>query len=315
METNRNPAVVTGLHRSLVTATFLIACSSLLQSQKAFTDITGSSGIDHRFEVFEGMFGGGACVIDFDNDGYEDLYITSGMRDDVLYRNMGDGTFRNVYDGSGLEVTRKYVTQGVAGADVNRDGWVDLFITTINSKDSLHSIPRAINLLFLNKGNGSFQDVTSAYGLDQMYSFSTGVNFGDFNEDGFPDMYVGNYFLNYEGTLKAINDQTIVNASSIAPGYLLINKKGQKFVNRFKDYGLNFRGFGFGAVTTDFNNDGHQDLIVNHDFGYKATPDFLLENEFPKARFINRAKELDMDLKINSMGTAVGDINGDCWMD
>ena len=284
-------------------------------SQHHFTDVTAEAGIKHVFKVYEGMFGGGACVIDYNNDGFEDLYITGGTNDDILYKNNGNGTFTNVFEQSGLALTKNYVTQGVSGADVNRDGFVDLFVTTITRRDRKEIIPREINLLFLNNGNGTFRDVTKEYGLDQMFSFSTGGSFGDFNADGWPDIYVGNYFNQYEGKLSVINDNTIVGANQIAKGYLLLNENGKRFRDVFAEYGLDYRGFGFGGVFTDFDNDGDQDLFVNHDFGYKRTPDMLLENRYPKKSFVDVAKETAMDLKINSMGTAVGDYNNDGWMD
>jgi len=283
--------------------------------QHHFTDVTTEAGIKHVFKVYEGMFGGGACVFDYNNDGFEDLYITSGTNDDILYKNNGNGTFTNIFEQSGLALTKNYVTQGVAGADVNRDGFVDLFITTITRRDRKEVIPREINLLFLNNGNGTFRDVTKEYGLDQMFSFSTGGSFGDFNADGWPDIYVGNYFNQYEGKLSLINDNTIVGANQIAKGYLLLNEKGKRFKDVYADYGLDYRGFGFGGVFTDYDNDGDQDLFVNHDFGYKRTPDMLLQNRYPKKSFVDVARETAMDLKINSMGTAVGDYNNDGWMD
>ncbi len=283
--------------------------------QHSFTDVSDEAGIQHQFEVYEGMFGGGIAVFDFNKDGFEDLFITSGMKEDVLYLNNGDGTFKNVYKGSGLEVTRKYVTQGAVSADVNRDGWVDLFVTTITSKDSLKVIPRAPNLLFLNNGDMTFRDATTEYKLDQLYSFSTGANFGDINADGYPDLYVGNYFLEYEGELSEISDATIVGANQTAKPYLLINKGGKYFEDKYEDYGLDHRGFGFGSVFSDFDNDADQDIFVNHDFGYKAVPNYLLENQYPRASFTNVAKELEMDLKINSMGSAVGDFDNNGFFD
>ncbi len=294
---------------------FLTSFIFKANSQTRFTDVTREAGINHVFKVYEGMFGGGACVLDFNKDGYEDIYITGGMNDDVLYKNNGNGTFTNVFEQSGLMLTKKYVTQGVSGADINRDGFVDLFITTITTREKKQVIPREINLLFLNNGNGTFKDVTKEYGLDQLYSFSTGGSFGDFNSDGWPDIYVGNYFNEFEGKLSVINDNTVVGANQIAKGYLLLNEKGKHFRDVYSDYGLDFRGFGFGGVFTDFDNDGDQDLFVNHDFGYKRTPDLLLENRYPKQSFRDVAKEMGMDLKINSMGTAVGDYNNDGFMD
>lgn len=295
--------------------TVIVFCISLYAAlprpvlgQVVFTDVTDDTGIGfHQFVVYEGMFGGGVCIFDYDNDGWEDFYITSGTQDDRLYRNNGDGTFSDVFSGSGLELTTRFVTQGVASADVNRDGWRDLFVTTITRRDTARQIPRAENLLFLNNGDGTFRDVTEAFGLAELQSFSTGVAFGDINLDGFPDAYVGNYFLEYEGTLAAINDATIVNASSTAKGYLLINKGGKRFANEYESHGLDFKGFGFGGVFTDFDNDSDLDIFVNHDFGYKATPNKLLKNESGDGQFEEVSEPLGMDLQINSMGIAPGD--------
>jgi len=298
---------------TLLFSTILFTHKSI--SQTRFKDVTDSAGIKHVFKVYEGMFGGGACVIDYNNDGFEDVYITGGMNDDVLYKNNGNGTFTNVFENAGLTLTKKYVTQGVTGTDVNRDGYVDLFVTTITSRDKKQTIPREINLLFLNNGNGTFRDATKEYGLDQMYSFSTSPSFGDINADGWPDLYVGNYFNEFTGKLSVINDATVVQANQIAKGYLLLNEGGKKFKDVSNDYGLDFRGFGFGGVFTDFDNDGDQDIFINHDFGYKRTPDMLLENKYPSEKFTDVAKEKGMDLKINSMGTAVGDYNNDGLMD
>lgn len=285
------------------------------QLSAIFKDATKEAGINHSFKVYEGMFGGGACVFDFNNDGFEDLYITGGMNNDQLYKNNKNGTFTNVFEGSGLEITKNYVTQGVVSADVNKDGYRDLYITTITYKDKKLVIPRAENLLFLNKGNGTFRDVTKEYGLDQMKSFATGASFGDIDADGYPDLYVGNYFNQFEGKLSSISDATVVGANQIAKGYLLKNNKGKSFTDIYEDYGLNHKGFGFGGVFSDYDNDKDLDLIVNHDFGYKRTPNLFLNNQFPKSRFKDMAEILKMDLKINSMGTAVGDYNNDGFMD
>ncbi len=299
----------------LILTLILVWFLSQVNAQTPFKDVSEEAHINHQFKVYEGMFGGGICVLDINNDGYEDLFITGGMNDDALYLNQKDGTFQNIYLGSGLEDTRKYVTQGTVGADVNKDGWVDLFVTTITSKDSTQIIPRARNLLFLNNGDSTFRNATTEYRLDPFYSFSTGASFGDVNADGFPDLYVGNYFLAYEGTLTEINDATIVGANQAAKGYLLINHKGKYFINSYEDYGLEHRGFGFGAVFTDFDNDNDQDLIVNHDFGYKAVPSFMLENQYPKKTFKDISKDRGMDLKINAMGAAVGDYDNNGLLD
>ncbi|SNR26246.1 Repeat domain-containing protein [Maribacter sedimenticola] len=291
----------------------LVKMNSLAQQE--FTDVTVSAGVDHQYEVYEGTFGGGATVFDFDNDGFEDLYITGGMVSDRLYHNNGDGTFTDVFTGSGLELTNQFVTQGVVSADVDRDGFRDIFITTITTTDGKNIIPRAKNLLFLNNGNGTFRDVTTDFGLEDFNSFSTGPSFGDIDADGYPDLFVGNYFQEFTGKLGIIKDATIVSANQTAKSYLLKNVKGKEYKNIYEKYGLGHKGFGFGGVFTDFDNDQDQDLLVNQDFGYKAVPNFLYKNEYPDNLFEDASKETGMDLKINAMGSAVGDFNNDGWMD
>lgn len=294
---------------------FFVIIGQIVNAQTAFKDVTDQAGIKHQFEVFEGFLGGGACIFDLNNDGFEDVYLAGGMAEDVLYLNNKNGTFTNIYLKSGLTATKNFITQGAAAADINRDGFIDLYITTITSKGTKKVIPRAINLLYLNNGNNTFRDATTEFGLGKLNSFSTGASFGDFNADGYPDLYVGNYFTEYPGDLSTINDAMIVSANQITEGYLLLNEKGKSFKNVYKDYGLSHKGFGFGGLFTDFDNDGDQDLFVNHDFGYKRTPDLLYQNNYPWHSFDEVGKKTGMDLKINSMASAVGDYNNDGWMD
>lgn len=282
---------------------------------QTFTEVAKQVGINHQFEVYEGSFGGGATVFDFNNDGYEDLFITGGMAPDALYLNKKDGTFENIYEQSGLKTKLKYITQGAVSADVNKDGWRDLFITTITTKENKGKIPRAPNLLFINNGNGTFRDATKEYGLDKYQSFSTAAMFGDVNNDGYPDLYVGNYFNEFQGKLSLIDDEAIVGSKQMAKGYLLINKNGKKFVDEYDAYGMVHRGFGFGGVFTDFDNDHDLDLIINHDFGYKNTPNKLLENEYPDENFKDISDTTKMNLGMNAMGIAVGDYNNDGLLD
>ena len=306
-------------NNTTITPTYFLAvlffCGCLINAQETFVDVTEHAGIEHQYEVYEGTFGGGVTVFDFNNDGFEDLYITSGIQADRLYLNKRNGTFEDVFKGSGLEVTNEYVTQGVVSADINKDGFRDLFITTITTTDGKNVIPRAKNLLFLNNGNATFTNVTKAYGLEEFNSFSTGPSFGDIDADGYPDLFVGNYFQEFTGKLGIIKDATIVSANQTARSYLLKNNEGKSFKNVYDDYGLGHKGFGFGGVFTDFDNDQDQDLLVNQDFGYKAVPNFLYQNDYPNDCFEDVSQQTEMDLKINAMGAAVGDYNGDGWMD
>ncbi len=301
------------MHRCFILVLFFLSVDS--SAQNGFTDVTQESGIDHQFIVYEGTFGGGAVAFDINNDGFEDLFITSGTAEDVLYLNNGDGTFKNIFQNSGLEITKNYVTQAAVSADVNKDGFRDLFITTINTMDSTSVIPRAKNLLFLNNGDLTFKDATSQFGLDEFNSFSTGASFGDVNADGYPDLYVGNYFVEFTGKLGILKDATIASANQTSKDYLFINKEGKYFNNEYEEYNLGHKGFGFGGVFTDYNNDGNQDIIVNNDFGYKAVPNFLYENKSFWDGFKDVSKQHEMDLKMNAMGAAVGDFDSDGLLD
>ncbi|WP_300021805.1 CRTAC1 family protein [uncultured Maribacter sp.] len=298
-----------------LTLVLFVTCGKFANAQQKFVDVTAEAGLDHQYEVYEGTFGGGVTVFDFNKDGFEDLYITSGIKSDRLYLNKGNGTFTDVFKGSGLEVTNEYVTQGVVSADINKDGYRDLFITTITTTDGKNIIPRAKNLLFLNNGDATFKDVTNEYGLEDLNSFSTGPSFGDIDADGYPDLFVGNYFQEFTGKLGIIKDATIVSANQTARSYLLKNEGGKSFKNVYDEYDLGHKGFGFGGVFTDYDNDQDQDLLVNQDFGYKAVPNFLYQNEYPDDHFKDVSEQTEMDLKINAMGAAVGDYNGDGWMD
>jgi enediyne biosynthesis protein E4 len=289
--------------------------SSLSVQGQQFVDVSVKTGIIHQFVPYQGTFGGGATIVDFNKDGYEDVFITGGMADDALYLNNKNGTFTNTYPSSGLKTSIKYVTQGAVSADVNKDGWPDLFITTITITDTTNKLPRAINLLFLNNGNGTFRNATKEFRLDKYLTFSTGACFGDINNDGYPDLFVSNYFHEYSGELNIMNDAMIVGSGQMARSYLFINKNGKSFKEVSKDYKIDFKGFGFGGVFTDYDNDGDADLIAYNDFGYKATPNFLYENKYPEKYFKDVSKEKNMKLRINGMGTAVGDVNNDGWLD
>ena len=294
---------------------FLFCILTSIVTAQHFTDVTENAGISHVFEVYEGMFGGGAAVLDFNKDGLEDLYLTGGINEDQLLINLGDGTFANVLYKAQLEDVLNFVTQGVATGDFNRDGWPDLFITTITTQGNKKTIPRAQNLVFINTGKGTFKNESEKMGISSIESFSTGVSIGDFNLDGFPDVYVGNYFTDYDGGLKEISDATIVNAGKTARGYLYQNVNGERFVEVSKSYGITEKGFSFGGIFTDFDNDNDLDLIINNDFGYKARPNYILRNQYPKKYFSYVEESLGMDLRINAMGGATADINSDGWLD
>ncbi|MEL6844665.1 MAG: VCBS repeat-containing protein, partial [Bacteroidota bacterium] len=291
---------------------FLLGVSSAA-SQNAFIDVSAEAGINHAFEVDLATFGGGAAVLDFDLDGWEDLYVTGGNAPDMLYHNNGDGTFTNVHTGAGFDRTAIIHTQGAASADINRDGYPDLLITSMNFSDEDRTI--APNLLYLNQGDGSFLDVTAAWGLEDFRSNSMGASFGDINADGYPDLFIANYYDSAPTGISIYNGNTITNSFVPARDYLFINAGGTGYFLGNEYYGLDYSGFGFSGLFTDYNNDQNLDLHIVNDFGFSITPNLMFRNDYPEPQMTNRSFSLVLNFGMNAMGNAATDYNNDGWMD
>ena len=293
------------------TLLLLLLATQLIHAQ-GFTEVSEEAGINHAFHVDIATFGGGVVVFDYNNDGYEDLYLTGGNLDDALYRNNGDGTFSNVFENSGLESTRTIHSQGAAAADIDRDGDKDLIVTSMYDDEREYLAP---NLLFLNNGDGTFTDVTEAYGLSEFASNSQGASFGDINADGYPDLYVANYIAAPPQGFSIFNEETITNNYASAEDYIFINAGGKQFIEVSGIYGMVHDGFGFEGTFTDWDNDRDLDIMIANDFGFKAMPNVALRNNFPDKSLSYRGNSLRLNYGMNAMGIAAGDYNFDGWMD
>lgn len=282
-------------------------------AQPVFTDVTDAAGINHSFEIFQGIFGGGAAVIDFDKDGWEDVFIAGGAGEDQLLRNLGNGTFENVSLKAGFDVLEDFVTQGAAVADVNKDGWPDLFLTTITYVSG-NTFGEAPNVLLINDKDGTFSDQSLAYGIVEG-TFSSGASFGDVNRDGYPDIYVSNYFENFEGSLDEFEGPLVNGNTSPAKDLLYINVNGERFVESSASYGIERRGLTFQGLWTDIDNDNDLDILVANDFGNRETPNLVYRNEFPVMAFTEIGADKKFDYGINGMGLGACDINMDGFMD
>ena len=297
---------------------------SLFFSQNVFSDVTLNSGIDNIYDVYEGLFGGGVVAFDYNNDGFEDLYITGGKSQDILYKNNGDGTFKDVIKESGLIKDSLFVTTGVSSADVNKDGYIDLLVTTITSQNNQPNKKNKMssNLLYINNGDGTFSDSSSKYGL-QKKNFSTSSSFGDINADGYPDLFIANYFQDFyfddnplgSHRLSLLNNYVIQEDYETGHDELYINIDGKYFKDvsdLLVDAG---KGYGFGGVFTDFDNDNDLDLFIINDFGETHEPNRLMVNQHPELRFENKSIEMKINFGLKSMGVGVGDYNNDNLLD
>ncbi len=271
--------------------TYLILIShavipSTAETTFQFTEQTQQAGIHFihtnaasKHKYLPETMGAGGLFFDYDNDGYLDIYfVNSGTLNrntyhhkqldnmNVLYRNNGDGTFVDVTAAAGLQQDYGY-GMGCLSADYDNDGDADLYLTNFGR-----------NQLYRNNGDGTFTDVTSHAGVGDG-NWSVSASFGDYNLDGYLDLYVVNY-LDYQlETAHAcfLEGVHIYCGPHEYPGVsdtLYRNNGDGTFTDVTARAGLHNDGKGLGTLLTDYNSDGYPDIFVAND----AVPDFLYRN-------------------------------------
>jgi enediyne biosynthesis protein E4 len=221
----------------------------------SFTDTTESCGLA---KAGNGNYGMGVAVGDYDNDGNSDLYVTSYGKN-ILYRNNGDGTFTDVTAKAGVAAGGWSVSAGFF--DYDNDGHLDLFVTRYMDWDADHNkicggdwhtycppgvFPATTCILYRNRGDGTFEDVTEKAGIRAKKGRALGVAFADYDGDGFTDIFVSN-----DGMQQ----------------YLYHNNGNGTFTESALESGVAFtsegKGLsGMGAVFQDYDNDGKPDVVV-----------------------------------------------------
>ena len=262
--------------------------------------------------------GAGCAFFDYDNDGWIDIYlVNSGASDfytptsslkSALYRNNRNGTFTDVTDKAGLAGAG--FGMGVAAADYDGDGLVDLYITNYGR-----------NTLFRNTGNGSFIDVTDKAGVAAP-GWSTCAVWFDFDNDGKLDLFVSS-FVYYDRTLNVLcADESnrpyycIPRHYKPRPSYLFRNNGNGTFSDISKQSGIAaYPGKSFGVVATDVNNDGLMDLFVAND----TMPNFLFINQegkkFAEVGLAAGVAYSQAGKPRSGMGVDATDYDGDGWQD
>jgi enediyne biosynthesis protein E4 len=278
-----------------------------------FTDITKSAGLTHK------GWGMGIAVADYDNDGLQDIYVT-GYGGNALYHNLGKCKFEDVTDKAGVGAAG--FSTGAAWADYDRDGRVDLFVSRYVHVD-IDNLPQFGNdprfcrfkgvlvqcgpwgmlgesdLLFHNKGDGTFEEVSKKAGVDDPHHYyGLGATWGDYDNDGWPDLYVAN---------------------DAGPNFLYHNKHDGTFEDVGLLAGVALSGDGMeqgsmGVAWGDYMHEGRLSMIVTN-FVEQGT---TLYHNLDKENFADvtvRAKILRTTYPFVSWGTSFFDMDNDGWLD
>jgi len=297
-----------------------------------FTDVAAEAGLTHP-TVYGGVdaksyivevVGCGLAFLDYDNDGWLDVFVLSGTRLDAappeatnrLYRNNRDGTFTDVTEKAGL--TRSGWGSAVTVGDYDNDGFDDLFVTCYGQ-----------NVLYRNNGDGTFSDVTAKAGLRQDAArYGSGCTWLDYDRDGHLDLFVATYL---DTTLEKLPRPgqnadcrwkgVPVNCGprGLPPGYVQLfhNNGDGTFTDVTRRSGLAAASgsYPMTAVAADYDNDGWPDIYVACD----STPSWLFRNQHDgtfQQEGLERGVALSEDgLEQAGMGIAVGDYDLDGNLD
>lgn len=282
-----------------------------------------TSGGPDKSYIIEAKGGGGIAWIDYNNDGYPDLFLLNGSTFEdwrrgtsprsVLYRNSRDGTFTDVSAGSGLNHTGWGM--GVCVGDYDNDGRDDLYVTYYGG-----------NVLYHNNGDGTFADVTEKAGASG-HGWGMGCAFGDYDNDGKLDLYVANYVdVDIEKLAKPGSAPnctyrgiaTFCGPRGLPGGrdFLFHNNGDGTFADVTEKAGIDpDRYAGLGVVMSDFDRDGRLDIYVAND----STPSALYHNN-GDGTFTDIAPQAGVAYSAEGqeqagMGTDVGDYDNDGWPD
>ena len=245
--------------------------------------------------------GGGIAVGDINNDSLVDVFFTGNLVPNRLYLNKGNFTFEDITEQAGIIHIEDSWSTGVTMADVNADGWLDIYVSQVgNFLDR-----KGRNQLFINQQDGTFQEEAKAYGLDQQ-GFGTQSAFFDFDQDGDLDMYQLNHSINPAGTVGDTIQR--YEKDRFAGDRLLENVEGE-FIEITEAAGIisSKLGYGLGITIEDFNGDHLPDIYVANDF---HEDDYLYINQ-GRGKFREELRSMIGHTSKFSMGADAADINND----
>lgn len=295
----------------------LASCSDKSEPQTLFhllkPDSTGvhfrndlSFDQDFNIYTYRNFYnGGGVGIGDFNNDNLVDIYFTGNQSKNKLYLNKGNLKFEDITERAGVAGTKAWST-GVAIADINGDGWLDIYVC--NSGDVTGDDKE--NELFINNGDLTFTERAAEFGLADR-GFTTHAVFFDYDRDGDLDVYILNNSYQAIGSFNLMKNER-PNRDKLG-GDKLMRNDGNVFTDVSELAGIygSIIGFGLGATVGDVNKDGWPDIYVSNDFFER---DYLYVNN--KNGTFNECLTKQMkSISGASMGADMADINNDGWLD
>ena len=243
--------------------------------------------------------GGGVAVGDLNNDGLADIVFTANIGQPKIYLNKGNFVFEDISNKS--KIRAHGWKTGVTMADVNADGWLDIYICRSGNGDD----DSRRNLLFINQKNGTFKEMAGQYGVDEK-GHSTQAVFFDYDNDGDLDLFILNHSIK---RYRNFDVAYMKSARDSLAGDKLFRNDGGHFFDISVPAGIkgNPINFGLGVAAADFNNDGWPDLYVTNDYD---EDDYLYINQ-KDGTFKDELTSYLMHTSKFSMGCDVGDINND----
>ena len=249
--------------------------------------------------------GGGVALGDINNDGLQDIYLTSNLNENKLYLNKGDFKFEDISEKANVAGTKAWST-GVSMVDINADGYLDIYVC--NSGDVKGDNKQ--NEFFINNGDLTFTERASELGLDDK-GFSTHASFFDYDNDGDLDVYLLNNSYQAIGSFNLTKNER--PKRDVLGGDKLFENKDGLFIDVSEKAGIygSVIGFGLGVTVGDMNNDGWQDIYVSNDFFER---DYLYINN-QDGTFKECLTSSINSISGASMGADAADINNDGYND
>lgn len=244
--------------------------------------------------------GGGVALGDINNDGLPDIFMASNMGTNKLYLNKGNFEFEDISARAGIE--GKGWSTGVSFADVNGDGWIDIYVC----KSGNIADDQSRNELYINNGNLTFTEKGKEYGLDEQGNSTQGVFF-DYDRDGDLDMFLLKNFPKAIGSFNLKMNQRLVRDPK--GGDKLFRNDDNKFTDVSQEAGIygSVIAFGLGVSVGDINQDGWMDIYVSNDFFER---DYIYINNHD-GTFTEMLPEMMKSISAASMGGDMADINND----